>query len=302
MTPPLLVRAARLPFLTGSLLPVLVTAAWWWGQNSLPWLFLGLTLVGVGCLQIGANLINDFHDAQGSDPLNEYATPFSGGSRVIQDGLMTRRVVWALAMVFFATAGVCGGLLAALGRPWVLLLGGAGLAGAWIYSAGPLALMSIGLGELAILILFGPLLTWSTGYVLSDHLFAVAWWLGLAQAWQITAVLWINQFPDLDADAAAAKNNLVVRLGRRRARLIYAGLMLAPFPTIVWLVHGWNLTPWLYLAWGGLVPTLKAVAIAWRQYDDPQAIVPAQGLTIAAHFSTGLLLCLGFVLNGWLGG
>ncbi|MCF8032458.1 MAG: prenyltransferase [Desulfarculaceae bacterium] len=301
MPPPLLVRAARLPFLTGSLLPVLVTAAWWWGQGPLPWGLLLLTLAGAGFLQTGANLINDFHDAQGSDPLNRFATQFSGGSRVIQDGLMSRGRVGLLAMTFFAAAGVCGGLLAGLGRPWSLALGAAGLAGGWIYSAGPLALMSIGLGELAIMILFGPLLTWSTGYVLGGDFFAKAWWLGLPQAWLITAVLWINQFPDLAADAAAGKNNLVVRLGLPRSRVVYAGLMLAPFPTLVWLVQSWGLTPWLYLAWGGLIPAAKAVGIAWKHYADPPAVLPAQALTIIAHLSTGLLMVLGLLLGKWLG-
>jgi len=302
MPPPMLVRAARIPFLTGSLTPVLVIAAWWWGRGTIPWGLLGLTLLGVACLHSGSNLINDFHDAQGSDPLNRLATQFSGGSRVIQDGLLSRSAAGAMAMACFAAAGVCGGLLAAMGRPWALVLGAAGLAGGWLYSAGPLAFMTIGLGELAILILFGPLLTFSTGYILNEQFHAVAWWLGMPQAWQITAVLWINQFPDLAADAAAAKNNLVVRLGLARSRVVYAGLMLAPFPTIAWLVHSWGLTPWLYLAWGGLIPALKAVTIAWQHYDDPPAVLPAQALTIVSHLVTGLLLVLGFVLAGWLGG
>ena len=232
MPTPLLVQAMRLPFLTGSLVPVLVVAAWWWGQGSMPWDLLLLTLAGVGCLQSGANLINDFYDALGSDPINRHATIFSGGSRVIQDGRMSRRGVGVLAVGFFVAAGACGGMVAAMDRPWALFVGAAGLAGGWLYSAGPLALMSLGLGEACIFILFGPLLTWGVGYVLSGELWAVAWWLGLPQAWQIAAVLWINQFPDMAADAAAAKNNLVVRLGLAKSRVVYAAIMLAPFPSL----------------------------------------------------------------------
>ena len=105
MPTPLLAQAMRLPFLTGSLVPVLVVAAWWWGQGPMPWGLLLLTLAGVGCLQSGANLINDFYDAVGSDPLNRHATIFSGGSRVIQDGRMSRRAVGTLAVGFFVAAG-----------------------------------------------------------------------------------------------------------------------------------------------------------------------------------------------------
>ena len=300
MPTPLLVQAMRLPFLTGSLVPVLVVAAWWWGQGPMPWDLLLLTLAGVGCLQSGANLINDFYDALGSDPINRHATIFSGGSRVIQDGRMSRRAVGVLAVGFFVAAGACGGMVAAMDRPWALCVGAAGLAGGWLYSAGPLALMSLGLGEACIFILFGPLLTWGVGYVLSGEFWAVAWWLGLPQAWQITAVLWINQFPDMSADAAAAKNNLVVRLGLAKSRVVYAAIMLAPFPSLAWLVHGWGLTPWLYLALGAAIPTVRAVAINWKSYDDPAALVPAQALTIVTHLSTGLLMTLGLVVGAWL--
>ena len=299
MPTPLLVQAMRLPFLTGSLVPVLVVAAWWWGQGSMPWDLLLLTLAGVGCLQSGANLINDFYDAVGSDPINRHATIFSGGSRVIQDGRMSRRGVGVLAVGFFVAAGACGGMVAAMDRPWALFVGAAGLAGGWLYSAGPLALMSLGLGEACIFILFGPLLTWGVGYVLSGEFWAVAWWLGLPQAWQITAVLWINQFPDMAADAAASKNNLVVRLGLAKSRVVYAAIMLAPFPSLAWLVHGWGLTPWLYLALGAVAPTVRAVAINWKSYDDPAALVPAQALTIVSHMSTGLLMSLGLLMGAW---
>ena len=301
MPTPLLVQAMRLPFLTGSLVPVLVLAAWWWGRGLMPWNLLLLTLAGVGCLQSGANLINDFYDAVGSDPLNRHATIFSGGSRVIQDGRMSRKAVGVLAVGFFVAAGACGGMVAAMDRPWALAVGAAGLAGGWLYSAGPLALMSLGLGEACIFILFGPLLTWGVGYVLGGEFWAVAWWLGLPQAWQITAVLWINQFPDMAADAAASKNNLVVRLGLAKSRVVYAAIMLAPFPSLAWLVHGWGLTPWLYLALGAVVPTARAVAIAWKSYDDPAALVPAQALTIVTHLSTGLLMALGLIIGAWLG-
>ncbi|MBU4278338.1 MAG: prenyltransferase [Proteobacteria bacterium] len=301
MPTPLLVQAMRLPFLTGSLVPALVVAAWWWGRGLMPWDLLLLTLAGVGCLQSGANLINDFYDAVGSDPLNRHATMFSGGSRVIQDGRMSRRAVGVLAVGFFVAAGACGGMVAAMDRPWALAVGAAGLAGGWLYSAGPLALMSLGLGELCIFILFGPLLTWGVGYVLGGEFWAVAWWLGLPQAWQITAVLWINQFPDMVADAAASKNNLVVRLGLARSRVLYAAMMLAPFPSLAWLVHSWGLTPWLYLALGAAIPTLRAVAINWKSYDDPAALVPAQALTIISHLSTGLLMALGLLIGAWLG-
>jgi len=73
LAPPLLVQALRLPFLTGSLLPVVMVAAWVWKQGPLSWGHLGLTLLGVAGLHLGANLLNDYFDAKGSDPGAVYA-------------------------------------------------------------------------------------------------------------------------------------------------------------------------------------------------------------------------------------
>jgi len=79
-------QALRLPFLTGSLMPVAVAGALAYGETG-TWqpVLLGLTFLGVAALHSGANLLNDYYDAFGSDPINAHVTPFSGGSRVIQD-------------------------------------------------------------------------------------------------------------------------------------------------------------------------------------------------------------------------
>ncbi len=301
MAPPLLVQAVRLPFLTGSLLPILVVAVWRGAEAPGFGAALAACLAGVSFLHLGSNLINDYFDAKGSDPRNQLATPFSGGSRVIQEGRLTSRAVLLLALAFYLAAVACGVLLAMWGRPWVLAMGAVGLLGGFLYSASPVAFMSRGLGEAVIFLIFGPVLTLSAGYALYGQFLAVAFCLGLPQAWQITAVLWINQFPDLAADAAAGKRNLVVRLGISPSRHVFLLLMLAPWPTLAWLVHGLGLSPWLYLALAAALPAAKAVLITYRRHDDPRALVPAQALTILTHLATGALMLLGLALARWLG-
>ena len=82
-------RASRLPFLTGSLFPVVVaTALAYLIDHTWNFLFFGLTALGVAALQVGANLINDYYDSFGSDPLNRNFTPFSGGSGTLPSGLL----------------------------------------------------------------------------------------------------------------------------------------------------------------------------------------------------------------------
>ncbi len=290
-------RAMRLPFCTGSVLPVIVVGAAVWAQRPYPWLYLLACVVGAACLHLGANLINDYFDAKGSDPINRRATPFSGGSRVIQEGLLSARAVLAMAIGFFAAAVIIGLAVLFTGRPWVALVGGLGLVIGLLYSAAPLQLMSRGVGEIVLFFAFGPLLTWGTGYVLTGYLCWRAFVLGLPLGWIITAVLWINQFPDLEADRDAGKATLVVRLGLARSRVVYLGLMLLPYPTLIVLSLLKVVPWWTQIAWLSLPVALKAVNIAWK---TPEEVLPAQGLTIVCHTAHGLLMIVGLILGYYL--
>ncbi|MCX5892115.1 MAG: prenyltransferase, partial [Deltaproteobacteria bacterium] len=214
-------KALRLPFLTGSLLPVAVaTVLAYWLHQAFNLGFFCLNLLGVAALHLGANLINDYYDSFGSDPLNVNVTPFSGGSRVIQDGQLEAETVKTLAYFFLAVGVVCGLALIYAGRPWVAVFGFLGLLAGFCYSASPVQLMSLGLGEIFIFVAFGPLLSLGSYYVQTDKLAPVGAAVGLPLAFLITAIIWINEFPDLEADLAAAKRHLVCRLGLKLSRWV----------------------------------------------------------------------------------
>ena len=186
-------RALRLPFLTGSILPVVVGAVLaYWAEHTWSWRLFFLTVFGVGALHLGANLLNDYYDSFGSDPINVYVTPFSGGSRVIQDQELTAETVRWLAYLFLGLGVFCGLALIFQGRPWVALLGLMGFGLGYLYSAAPVQLMSAGWGELAIFAAFGPPLSWGAYYVQSGSLKPVGLAVGLPLGFLITAILWIN--------------------------------------------------------------------------------------------------------------
>ncbi len=293
-------RALRLPFLTGSLFPVAVAGALAYRQEG-AWSpsLLGLTFLGVAALHLGSNLLNDYYDSFGSDPLNVHATPFSGGSRVIQNGDLSADTVRFMAFLFLALGGGCGLALIFLGRPWVAVLGTLGFLAGYLYSASPLQLMSAGLGEAAIFLAFGPLVTWGTYYVQTDSLKPVGLAVGLPLAFLITAILWINEFPDLKADADAGKNQLVVRLGLRRARRVYAALMLAPFASIFLLLEAFHLPDLLVAAFAALPVAVQAIRRAWRVPPTEPEFIPAQALTIQTHAVVGLAMTLALLYAAW---
>jgi 1,4-dihydroxy-2-naphthoate octaprenyltransferase len=293
-------RALRLPFLTGSMFPVTTATALAYliDRTFAPGLFL-LNALGVAALHLGANLINDYYDAFGSDPLNLNVTPFSGGSRVIQDQELSPEAVRNLAYLLLALGVVCGVALIFLGRPWVALVGAVGLLAGVFYSAAPLQLMSAGLGEGLIFLAFGPLLSLGTYYVQADRIAPVGAAVGLPLAFLITAIIWINEFPDLEADVAAAKHHLVARLGLNRSRLIYAGLMLAPFLSLFLLIEAFLLPDLIVAALVALPFAVKAVRLARVTAPTAPEFVPIQALTIQTHFLVGASLTLALIYASW---
>ena len=224
-------------------------------------------------LHLGANLINDYYDSFGSDPLNRNVTPFSGGSRVIQNRELDADIVKTLAYFFLAVGAVCGLALIYAGRAWVAVFGSLGLLAGFCYSASPVALMSLGLGEFLIFLAFGPLLSLGAYYVQTDKLAPVGAAVGLPLAFLITAIIWINEFPDLEADVAAAKRHLVSRLGLRLSRWVYAALMLAPFVSLFVLLEYFLLPDLMVAGLVALPLALRAIRLVWRTAPtDPEFV------------------------------
>lgn len=234
--------------------------------------------------QAGANVLNDYHDAiSGADAANQQGLyPFTGGSRLIQQGAVSIAHTGRWAAVLLLLLIPAGLLLAARnGGGGLLLIGAAGLLIAWAYSAPPLKLMARGLGELAIAAAWW-LVVIGADYVQRGQFFVIPVSLGFSVAVLVTCVLLINGVPDAPADAQVGKRTLAVRLGPCGAAALYAWLVL--------LAHGWlALSVWLLIPpkaalWGllSLPLSLAAAVLFWRHAREPQRLRPAIGLTIAA--------------------
>jgi len=292
--------ASRAPFFTGSALPVgLGAAAAWYqtGRFNLP-LFL-LTLVGAVLIHAGANIANDYYDhLSGADDINpHYFTPFFGGSRMIQKGLMTPRATLVSGLACLGVAAVIGLVLAWL-RGWpVLALGVVGILSGFFYTAPPVKLSYRGWGELAIALDFGVLMVAGAQYVQVQQITGVGLAASAPVALLILLVLYVNQFPDAPADGEAGKRHLVVRMGTARARygvpilfgLVYLSILLA---VAFGLAPGWCL-----IALVAAPLAAGASAVVMQYHGQPKRLVPASAMTIAAHAVTSLLLIVGFIVG-----
>lgn len=255
-----------------------------------------LTLIFALCAHAGVNVINDYYDAlNGSDAANcQRLYPFTGGSRFIQNGVLSLGATKLFGYALLAAVIPAGLWLAWHSAPGLLVIGLAGLFVGWAYSAPPLQLMCRGLGEVAIA-LGWLLVVVGSDFVQRGEFFATPLWLGLPYALQVVNILYINQFPDRAADAQVGKRTLVVRLGAPVASwgYLFIGLFAALWLCAAVAMHALPVP--VLLATATLLPSVIAARILVRNAQIPVRLTPAIQLTILAANLHGLLLVAAIV-------
>ncbi len=289
-------QAARGRFLSVSLVTVAVSAGIVRGQWQGPaLLYLLAALAGAFLVHAGSNLWNDYADElNGSDRANQSPSPFNGGSRVIQRGLVPARLIRLAAVACFGGA-LAIALLVALRRGWlipILTILGIGLSLA--YSSPPAWLSGRGLGELAVAFCFGPLLGEGTALVLTGSLSSPVFWATVPLGLLVAAILTLNEVPDLPADHGAGKRTMAVRRGRAGAVMAYRLMIGGAFLLFGAVILGGGLPA--RSAWALCV--VPAAAWICRRAGtigpaaDPNFLGVAAS-TILLHLSFGLLLVIG---------
>ena len=201
--------AIRAPFFTASAIPVLVGTALAWNMTGrFDWFKFILVLIGVPMFNAGTNLANDYYDHKtGNDEVNLTPTPFSGGSRVIQKGMVPPRQMLIGSFLFFGLGSVIGLYLNAVTPGNIILyLGIFGLLTGFFYTATPVLIGYRGIGELIVGLDLGVLAVIGAFYVQAQSLSWPAFWISLPIGFLVAGILYINQFPDYDADKAVNKS------------------------------------------------------------------------------------------------
>ena len=291
--------ATRPAFLTASLMACLVgLAVAWHGGLAFDIPLALVTLLFALLAQAGVNVLNDYYDAlNGTDAQNnERIFPFTGGSRFIQNGVLTLAQTRNFGFVLMACVAAAGLWLMAYSAPQLMYVGLAGLFIGWAYSAPPFRLNSRGLGELCVAAGFLAI-TVGTDFVQRKGFAAAPFIAGLSYALLVTNLLYINQFPDRTADTAAGKLHWVARLEVQHARWGYALIvMLAYSWLLLSVLLGW-LPSLVLLVLLALPFSVKAACLLFRHAAQPQQLGDAIKLTIGAMMTHGALLSLALILN-----
>lgn len=284
-------KIIRGPFFTTSIVPVLLGTSIALSEGvPINFSYFVLSVAVVSFCHAGSNLFNDYYDhLSTNDDINLNRSPFNGGSGSIQEGIVEPAVVKMAGIRCYAASLLLGLVLFLPSNIWGLGFVVMGIASGYCYNKFP-GMSRLGFGELLVGLSFGPLIVASAYYVQTGYVTVTTLIISIPVGLLVAAVLYINQFPDYEADKAVNKRNLVVKLGLRRALPYYYCLLAMAYLVIILGVR-LDLVPAKSLVVFLTLPLAIAAAYtAARWHDNPRRLLPANAYTVVVQFSVGLLL------------
>ncbi|MCT7658491.1 1,4-dihydroxy-2-naphthoate polyprenyltransferase [Mycobacterium deserti] len=246
------VEGARPRTLPNAIAPVIAgtgAAAW---LHAASWWRALLALVVAVAMIVGVNYANDYSDGiRGTDDVR------AGPLRLVGSRLATPRSVLTAAIVSLAVAAVAGLVLAWFSAPWLIAVGVACIAGAWLYTGGSKPYGYLGLGEVAVFVFFGLVAVLGTQFTQALRIDWVGGAIAVAMGCMSSAVLVANNLRDIPTDRESGKITLAVRLGDARTRVLYQLLLAVAFVLTLALMRA---TPWAAVGFVALPLAVRAAA------------------------------------------
>lgn len=261
-------------------------------------LYALLAILVIILVEIGKNGVNEYYDYKSGADLYVAAidrTQFSGGKKVIVDGLLTLRQVGWISFICLSAAVVFA-LPLVIHSPQIIWFGIAGIFLSIAYTMPPLQLSYRGLGEIAVGLTFGPIIVTGAYFLQTKRIDVAPILLSIPLAFLIANVLWINEIPDVEADRKAGKMNLVARRGRSKAFYGYRLLFILAYASVITCAI--LLKNPIYIS--SIITSLfafKAVRIARDHVMDTQKLTAANGLTILNYLATGIMLSIASLIR-----
>lgn len=287
------IKELRVPFLSLSVVLVSLGLVVAWSKGFFDPFYALLTYLGVVvCLHGAVDVLNDYFDL-GIDLITT-PTPFSGGSRMIPEGLMSRREVLAEGLLLLIGGCIIGAYI-------TLTIGGWFIPVLLVVAAISLVIYSpvfskLGLGELVAGLNFGPLIVLGTYYVQTSEVSLDPILTGTVVGIMTAGILYINEFPDYDADKAKGRYHLPIRLGKARAARLFKVIPASAYTLLICGVILRLMPLWSLLALLAVPSAVKAVRFCERYYDKPMELIPGMASMIKATLSTGALLAVAYII------
>lgn len=295
----------RVNFLILAVLLVLIgvaTVAMFPGSNKISILSIVLLTIGMVSAHSSVNLFNEYSDYNTGIDFNTNRSPFSGGSGMLPTGKTKPAAVLNAAIITLIISAAIGIYFAIVAHWSILALSIIGGLSIVFYTP---FLAKIALGELIAGLSLGTLpvigsyiaLTATPDQSLSEILPNGVIWLSIAPGILTALLLFINEFPDVEADIKGGRKHLVIIMGRKRAALLYVIGLVATFVSIIGCMIAGILSWWGILALLTIPVALKAGTTALKEYNNTPKLIPALGMNVITVLATDLLLAVSIFLS-----
>ena len=287
-------RVIRIRFLLSSVIAVcLGLAISWWQHQTIDVINAALTFAGVIALHASVDLLNDYWDFKRNIDTTTKRTKFSGGTGVLPEGLLKPKEVYAAGVVALILGATIGGYFIFVSGITIAVILIFAIVSIYFYST---RIVDSGLGEIFVAIK-GAMIVLGTYFVQSYEIVTEAALAGIVLGVLSSMVLFVNSFPDFDADKASGRKTFVILLGKKRA--VNAVWI---FPSIAYGVIIIGVTiqilPLFTLITLFSIPLLiKSGRELKQSYDDAEKMVPVMRTCVMFSRITGALLVLSFLFS-----
>jgi len=252
-----------------------------------------LAMIGSILVHMTVNVINDYHDYLDGIDLNTRRTPFSGGSGVLPENLLKPNQAFWFATICLLIAMVIGFYFCIV-KGWILfpLLLIAGFS-AYFYNV---YLSKRMMGEIFAGLGFGPLLVLGSYFIQTGRYSWETLFASLAPGILTANLLFLNEFPDSEADQKGGRKHFVISLGRRDASYLFVALMGVSYLCIIVGVLTGMMPAITLIGLGTVWFGWKAAEGALKHYNDMNQLVPVLGKNVIMILGTQALLTVGYVI------
>lgn len=278
------VMGTRPKTLPAAISPVLVGTAL---ATDINWLNAVLALTVSLSLQIAVNYANDYSDGIRGTDKNRV-----GPTRLVGSELASAKSVKIAALICLAIAAVAGLILALQTTLWLIPIGALSILAAWGYTGGAKPYGYFGFGELSVFVFFGVIATVGSNYVQSGEIASQAVLLSIPIGALACAILVMNNLRDLPLDKLANKKTMAVRIGDKKTRYFYVGLLITAQIICVY-AYTFNSFALLTLIWLPLtISNIRRVMQGRTGFDLIPMLVRTARLQLLLSFTLGLALFL----------
>ena len=291
------IAASRALYSSTIVLPSIAGGVVAWYDGYFSWGLFLLVVIAVFFANIGTNFTNDYYDYRSGVDALDKGRQFKKGSEVyLKTGLTPGIVLLSALASLTVTIGI--GLYLVVAVDWrIIIFGIVGVFLAFFYTAPPFKLGYRGFSELACWIGNGLLPVVGTYFVLSGKIGAMAVVLSIPIGLLVTAIIYIGNVPDAEADARVGKRTTSVRLGRKAVTVLGPAFYIVIYLNIVLGTILGMLPVWALLGVLTIPLALRLLRLTSKYYDDIPRYAPAIMMTVQVFMVTTLLLVAGLVID-----